>query len=300
MALKCYYDFNPPSKRHWTYQQFIEKRDPITHKAVSDEFNYAFMLMNPEDNKTNLSPEYIRILEELPPKAKQRFLYGQFADDSDGSLWTEELLESLRVDGDKLPGMVRIVIAVDPSGCSGEEDYRSDEVGIVVVGLGTDGHGYLFEDLSGRFGPRDWARITNSAYHRHEADRVVAEKNYGGEMVKSTLEAENSILPVTLVHASRGKIVRAEPISQLYERGLVHHVGHFPEIEDQMMSFTTSGYQGMKSPDRADAVVWALTELFPSIAQFNRGKVWVPPAVVTRPRSASAYNRTKRYAGKRR
>lgn len=298
MALKCYYDFNPPSKRHWTYQIFIEHRDPITRKAL-DEFNYTYLLMNPEDNKRNLSPEYLKILDELPPKARKRFLLGLFADDSDGSLWTEELLDQQRVDALDLPNMVRIIVAVDPSGCSGAEDYRSDEVGIVVVGLGTDGHGYLLEDLSGHFGPRDWARITNSAFHRWEADRVVAEKNYGGEMVKSTLEAENSIIPVTLVHASRGKIVRAEPISQLYERSMVHHVGYFPEIEDQMMGFTTSGYQGLKSPDRADAVVWGITELFPAIAKQQGGKIWVPPAVITRPRSASAYNRTKRYAGSR-
>ena len=301
LSLKCYYDFNPPSKRHWTYQQFVEKRDPLTKHPVDDEFNIAYMLMNPEGNKANLSADYIKILEDLPPKARRRFLLGQFADDSDGSLWTEELLDQQRIDPRQvIPELVRIVIAVDPSGCTGPEDYRSDEVGIAVVGLGTDGHGYLLEDLSGRFGPRDWARVTNSAFQRHEADRIVCEQNYGGEMVRSTLEAENPNLPISLVHASRGKIVRAEPISQLYERALVHHVGHFPEIEDQMMSFTTSGYQGLNSPDRADAVVWALTELFPSIAQKGRSKPFVPPTVITRPRSASAYNRPSRYATKRR
>ncbi len=296
LSLKCYYDFNPPSKRHWTFQQFIEKRDPQTHNPVDDELNLGYMLMNPGGNKANLSPEYLKILEDLPPKAKKRFLYGLFADDSDGSLWTEELLDQQRISqGQPLPNFVRIVIAVDPSGCSGPEDFRSDEVGIAVVGLGADGKAYLIEDLSGRFGPRDWARITNSAFHRHQADKVVAEQNYGGAMVQSTLEAENPNLPVGLVHASRGKIVRAEPISQLYERGLVHHIGDFPEIEDQMQSFTTSGYQGLNSPDRADAVVWALTELFPGITQKDRQKPWTPPTVVKRPRSASSYGKVRRY-----
>ena len=301
LAIKCYYDFNPPSKRHWTYQQFVEKKDPETRKPVDDEFNISYMLMNPEGNKANLSSEYIKLLEDLAPKARRRFLLGQFADDSDGSLWTEELLDQQRIGVKQvIPNLVRIIVAVDPSGCSGEEDFRSDEVGIVVVGLGADGHAYLLEDLSGRYGPRDWARIVNSAFNRHEADKVVCEQNYGGAMVQSTLEAENPLLPIGLVHASRGKIVRAEPISQLYERGLVHHVGHFPEIEDQLVSFTTSGYQGMHSPDRADAVVWAVTELFPGITQKDRNKPWTPPSVVTRPRSASAYNRTKRYATRRR
>lgn len=287
---KAYYDFNPPSKRHWTYQLFVDHKNPESRQPVNDPFDYSFMFMNPDGNKANLSPSYMSILNNLPERARKRFLLGQFADDSEGSLWTDELLEQQRFlpsQTNELPRFVRIIIAVDPSGCSGDEDYRSDEVGIVVVGLSAHGHAYLVEDLSGRYGPRDWARIVNSAYSRHEADKIVAEKNYGGEMVRSTIEAENPHLPVVLVTASRGKIVRAEPISQLYERGLIHHVGYFPEIEDQLCSFTVAGYQGMKSPDRADAVVWACTELFPGIAQKDSNTVWVPPNVISNPRTSS-------------
>ena len=291
MSIKAYYDFNPPSKRHWTYRYFVEKQDPITKLSLRDELNVGFQFMNPEGNKANLSAEYLRLLDDLPPKAKTRFLLGLFADDSDGSLWTEDLLLQQRVENS--PKFVRVVVAVDPSGCSGDEDYRSDEVGITVAGLGVDGHAYLIEDLSGRYGPRDWARIVNSAYHRHEADKVIAEQNYGGEMVRATLQAENPNLPVGLVHASRGKVVRAEPVSQMYERGMVHHIGYFPEIEDQLMSFTTSGYQGIKSPDRADSWIWGVTELFPGMVSADKNQLWVPPNVKSPKRSASRYNHTR-------
>ena len=294
LALKVYYDFNPPSKRHWTYQQFVEHKNPSNSQPLGDEFNWAFMFMNPAGNKQNLSSEYLKILDALPERARNRFLLGRFADDSEGSLWSEELLEQQRFlpsATNELPKMARIIIAVDPSGCSGDEDFRSDEVGIVVCGLGVDGKGYVLEDLSGRFGPRDWARIVNSAYTRHVADKIVAEQNYGGEMVRFTLQAENANLPVGLVHASRGKIVRAEPISQLYEKGLIYHVGYFPEIEEQMCGFTIQGYQGIRSPDRCDAVVWGFSELFPGIAKKSDDSLWVPPKVITRKRSAAGYVR---------
>lgn len=293
LSVKAYYDFNPPSKRHWTYLQFIEKQDPLTRKPVRDELDYVFMKMNPEGNKENLSVEYLNILNNLPEKARNRFLLGLFADDSDGSLWTDEVLEQQRFlpgQNNPMPMMVRIVIAVDPSGCSGEEDFRSDEVGITVVGLAVDGKAYLLEDLSGRYGPNDWARVVNSAFDRHSADKVIAEQNYGGEMVRTTLQAENPHLPVGLVSATRGKVVRAEPISHLYEKDLVRHVGYFPEVEDQLCSFTVRGYEGPRSPDRADSVIWAVTELFPSITE-KKLEDWVAPTVNTPKRSASRYAR---------
>lgn len=287
MAPKCYYDFNPPSKRHWTYLQFVEKKQPENKQPVIDPFDYGFQFMNPESNLANLSSKFIQQLESLPPKARERFLMGKFADDSEGALWTDELIHQNRRSDH--PPFIRIIIAVDPSGCSGEEDFRSDEVGITVWGLGTDGHGYLLEDLSGRFSPNQWARIVNNAYERHAADKVVAERNYGGEMVKAVLQAENPELPVGLVTATRGKVVRAEPVSALYEAGKIHHCGYFPELEDQLCSFTMAGYQGMKSPDRADSGVWGVTELFPGIAAKAEG-VWRPPSIITRKRSASRYD----------
>ncbi len=266
LKLKAFYDFNPPSQNHWTYLQFVKKVDPVTKKNLPDPENYGFFLINPIDNRENLAPGYLKILENLPPAQRDRFLLGKFASNSDSALWTVELIEQTRHDGTKpLPEFVRVVVAVDPSGCSGPEDIRSDEIGIIVAALGTDGHGYIFEDVSGKYKPEDWGKIAVDAWERNEGDRIVGENNYGGDMVRSTIQAINPNVPFRAVRATRGKVVRAEPIAALYQMGKVHHVGLFPELEDQMCAMLASGYSGLKSPDRLDALVWALTDLFPSI-----------------------------------
>ncbi len=273
LKLKAYYDFNPPSKRHWTYLRFIKKINPDTKQPEKKPENYQFYVINPADNKENLAKEYLDILDSLPEKARNRFLLGKFADDDDGSLWNDDLLAQNRKlgrIGDNLPDFLRIVVAVDPSGCAGPEDTRSDEIGIVVAALGTDGHGYLLEDLSGRYGPNSWGKIATDAFKRHSADRIVAEKNYGGAMVEAVIRASDANIPYQEVTASRGKVVRAEPIAALYEQGKIHHIGYFPELEDQLCAMSVQGYQGLKSPDRADALVWAFTELFPSLVRTPR------------------------------
>lgn len=273
LKLKAYYDFNPPSKKHWTYLRFIERRDPDTKLPEKRPENYSFYLINPADNRENLDPEYLNMLDSLPEKARNRFLLGKFADDNEGALWSEENIAKNRRLGraeEKIPDFLRIVVAVDPSGCRGEEDERSDEIGIAVCALGTDGHGYLLEDLSGRYAPEEWGRIAVDAYSRHNADRVIGERNYGGAMVEAVIRAADACVPYQEVTASRGKVVRAEPISALYEQGKIHHIGYFPEIEDQLCAMTTFGYQGLKSPDRADAVIWGFTELFPSLTRKAR------------------------------
>lgn len=273
LRLKAYYDFNPPSKRHWTYLRFISKVNPDTKQAEKEPENYQFHLINPIDNRENLAPEYLAILDALPEKARNRFLLGKFADDDDGALWTDELLGKTRRlgrVGEGIPEFLRVVVAVDPSGCSGEEDLRSDEIGIVVAALGKDGHGYLLEDLSGRYKPEQWGQIAVSAYKRHMADRIVAERNFGGAMVEAVVRAADNNVAYREVTASRGKTVRAEPISSLYEQGKIHHIGYFPEIEEQLCAMSISGYQGLKSPDRADALVWAFTELFPGIVNVRQ------------------------------
>jgi phage terminase large subunit-like protein len=143
---------------------------------------------------------------------------------------------------------------------SGED---ADETGIVVVGKDFQGHGYVLADASGKHQPVDWAKIAISAYRAHRADRIVAERNNGGAMVEATIRMVDANVPVTTVWASRGKVARAEPVSALYEQGRVHHIGAFPQLEDQMCAFTSdfdrarAGY----SPDRLDALVWGLTEL---------------------------------------
>lgn len=296
LVLKVYYDFNPPSKKHWTYRLFVEKKDPTTSIPVRNEFDYGFFLINPMDNRENLDPKTIEILDNLPEKQRNRFLLGRFADDSDGALWSEEMLAQNRKLGqinDPLPEWLRIVIAVDPSGCSGPEDFRSDEIGITVMALGTDNHGYLLEDLSGRYSPEEWGQIVVEAWKRHNADRVVGEKNYGGDMVRAIVHAVNPDVPYKEVNATRGKVVRAEPISALYEQNKIHHVGYFTQLEDQLCAMTMSGYMGISSPDRADSAIWAATELFPMMTA-KAEEEWRPPAVKVQSRSASRFDRRHR------
>jgi len=290
LKLKAYYDLNPSAKSHWVYKLFIDKKDPETNQPKARPLNYAYYTINPYDNKENLDPEYLAELDDLPEKARRRFKDGRFADDSDGALWTEELLAQNRVLGQSgtLPDWLRIVVSVDPSGCNGDPDTRSDEIGITVCALGTDGHGYLLEDLSGKYKPEQWGQIAVDAYERHKADAIVGEINFGGDMVRAVIHAVDSNVNYKEVHASRGKVARAEPISALYERQKIHHVGYFPEVEDQMCSMTQSGYEGLKSPDRVDSAVWGFTELFPGMTK-KATEAWTPPGVKTRERSASRY-----------
>lgn len=261
---RAYYDLNPTGTGHWTYLQFIEKVDPTTKTPLSDADQYAHCYINPYDNRENLSPEYLAELEAMPEKQRRRFLEGKYVAEIDGALWTLESFESARKAGDDLPTMRRVVVAVDPSGASGKEDYRSDEIGIVVAGFGTDGRGYILGDYSGRYSPEGWGRKAIQAAETHEADMIVGEDNFGGDMVRSVIETQAHVglrARYQSVKATRGKVVRAEPVAGLYERGRVSHVGTFPALEDQMTNFSTAGYQGDRSPDRADAAIWALTEL---------------------------------------
>ena len=160
-----------------------------------------------------------------------------------------------------LSKLTRVVVAIDPSGCAGENDKRSDEVGIVVAGVGHDGIARILEDATGRYSPNDWANRALALYDRWKADRIVAETNYGGAMVESTIHTVRSTAPVKLVTASRGKVQRAEPVAAIYSQGKVRHVGHFADLERQYCHFSTAGYMGARSPDHADAAIWALTEL---------------------------------------
>lgn len=275
LRLKAYYDCNPPGMAHWTYRLFMEKRDPDRRSAVSNPENYGALIMNPKDNEENLPSSYIEELQNMSESMRRRFLLGLFADMSESSLWTLELLDQQRILDGKIPDMVRVVVAVDPSGASGEEDIRSDEIGIVVVGLGKDGRGYILEDISGRMAPSQWGAAAVSAFDRHEADCIVAEENFGGSMVAEIIRGASSDpdrkvggqVPYRPVRASRGKIARAEPIAALFEQQKISLVGHFPELEDQLCAMTTAGYIGSKSPDRADAAIWALASLFPAMTR---------------------------------
>lgn len=278
LRLKCLYDCNPPSKGHWTYKLFIEKQSPDTRRQLTDPSLYNSMVMNPDGNRENISREYFKELEALPERMRQRFLLGQFQSLDDSALWSLEGIEQARLDGE-LPDMQRIVIAVDPSGCSGDEDTRSDEIGIVVVGLGVDGKGYVLEDLSGRYGPHGWGKVVTNAFERHEADRVVAETNFGGAMVGEIIRAARPGTPFSEVKASRGKVARAEPIASLFDQGKAFLAGEFRELEDQLLAMTTAGYMGSRSPDRLDAMVWGLASIFTGMTRRDETTVHRAPPV---------------------
>jgi len=277
LPLRMYYDCNPPSNAHWTYKLFSEHRDPESRVPLVDPENYALMQMNPVDNADNLPAAYIKTLQNLPGRFRRRFFDGEFSDANPSALFQQEWIDRYRIMDGALPELQRIVIAVDPSGASDVDNAANDEIGITVQALGADGNGYLLEDLTMKAGPATWGQAVVAAYNRHQADRVVAETNYGGAMVEHVVKsaAKGQRIPFRQVTASRGKTVRAEPVSVLYEQGKCRHVGNFPLLEDEMCAFTTFGYVGQKSPNRADAAIWGWSELFPGIvaARKDRAKV---------------------------
>lgn len=269
---RCYYDCNPPNKAHWTYRKFIQKVDPDTRRELAMPDDYASMQINPGDNSENVSAEYIKTLAGLSTRLQKRFLRGEFADATPNALFTDESIDRWRVTDGTLPDMVRMVIAVDPSGAGDKDNADNDAIGIAVVGLGTDGICYVIEDLTVKAGPATWGRIVCDAYERHQADAVVGEINYGGAMVAHVIKTARPRTNFRKVTATRGKVVRAEPISALYELGKVRHVGYLRDLEEELMGFTTNGFVGANSPNRADAVVWAITELFPGIVKPRKEK----------------------------
>lgn len=285
MRLRMFLDENPPMKGHWTHKLFIEGKDPDTKKAVKIPGDYEYLLMNPKDNVDNLPAAYIKALQNMPKRQRDRFWLGLFGDDSENALWSTEIIEASKVSGDDLPDFVRVVVPVDPSGADDDENKNNDDIGIGVIALGADGIAYVLEDLTINAGPATWGKVAANAYERHEADRVVGETNYGGAMVEFVIKTANPNVAYKAVTASRGKVVRAEPASALHETGKIKFVGDFPELEDELLSFTTTGYTGAKSPNRADWFVWGITELFPAMTK--PVKKTPPPIYVPKMKRAS-------------
>ena len=221
------------------------------------------------DNAANLAPSFlaaIKLRYEGTRLGRQE-LNAEILDDVPGALWTRARLDDLRVRA--APDLVRVVVGIDPAVTSGED---SDETGIVVAGRGVDGHAYVLADRTCRMSPDGWARRALIAYDKHAANLVVAEVNNGGDLVTSVLQTARQSVPVKSVRASRGKYTRAEPVAALYEQGRVHHVGTFGALEDQQCAYTPDGYEG--SPDRVDALVWALTDLMIGGAGPYSGDGW--------------------------
>jgi phage terminase large subunit-like protein len=207
------------------------------------------------ENKQNLAPSFLHEITERYEGTRlgRQELHAEILDDVDGALWNRDMIERARTS--TMPDMKRIVVAIDPAVSSKE---HSAETGIIAAGVDQAGHGYVLEDVSKKGTPLEWASEAVAAYHRLKADRIVAEANQGGDMIRHTLDTVDRNIPIRLVHASRGKRVRAEPIAALYEQNKIHHVGSFPELEDQLCSWVPDV---SNSPDRLDALVWALTEL---------------------------------------
>lgn len=237
------------------------------------------------ENTSNLAPGAVAAMMERYQGTRlgRQELDGEIVDDVPGALWTRAMLDTGRVP--TAPQMTRVVVAIDPSGTDGQ-DENGDEIGIVVAGRGVDGRGYVLADRTCRLSPDGWARRAVTAYHEFEADRIVAERNFGGAMVQSVVRQADRSVPFKEVVASRGKAVRAEPVAALFEQGRVSIVGSQPELEDQLVLMTPSGYLGEGSPDRMDAMVWALTEVM-------LGHVPVPQSSgpVAIPRMVTAFNR---------
>lgn len=273
LKVRALFDCNPPSKAHWTYKRFVLKVDPDTGESLPNPQDYDSFQINPHDNAQNLSADYLETLKGMSARLQKRFLRGEFSDATPNQLFAEESIEKWRHgNGQQLPDMVRIVVSVDPSGSGDVDNADNDAIGIVVVGLGVDGRAYVLEDCTVKAGPATWGSVATSAFDRHAADVVVGETNFGGAMVQHVIQTARARTPFKQVTASRGKSVRAEPFSALYEQGKIRHVGVFRELEDELTAFSTVGYLGERSPNRADALIWALTELFPGMVRAKKEK----------------------------
>jgi phage terminase large subunit len=246
---------NPCHTSHWIYKRFFER------PKIKDCFNgvvgnVTYIHTDYRDNLDNLDQSFLDRIEEIRvnnPIKYQHQILGGWLRDVDGSLWKQKLIDKWRVY--ELPEMARIVIAIDPAVTSNK---KSDETGIVVAGLGVNNRAYILEDLSGKMTPNDWAKTAIVAYRKYKADRIIGETNNGGDLIETVLRNLDPALPYKSVTASRGKVTRAEPIVALYEKGVVSHNGYLSELEAQMVTWTKDSDW---SPDRIDALVWAVTEL---------------------------------------
>jgi phage terminase large subunit-like protein len=230
-------------------------------KAIKGLASTVVVTGSSYENRANLSPKWFSdILSKFEgTRLGRQEIHAETLDDNPGALWRRHWFDDLRVKGP--PALKRVVVAIDPATTSNPD---SDETGIIVAGLGSNDHGYVLADLSLRGTPEEWARVAVNAYHDYKCDRIIAETNNGGEMVETLIRTVERNIPFTAVHASRGKITRAEPISSLYEQSKCHHVGSFPVLEDQCCEYDPK--TAKFSPDHMDALVWAFTELMTDVS----------------------------------
>ena len=248
---------NPSYKSHWIYKRWVAKP-----KADCTYIHTTYL-----HNRQNLSQSFLDAAERTKSENMHRYNHlflGEWLDDAEGMLWNREIINRSRVTVS--PRLVRVIVAIDPAASS---NMDSDETGIVVCGIDANKNGYLIEDLSGKYTPNQWGSLASQTAERVQADCIVAEKNQGGDMVTAVIRQYNQNTRVKLVTATKGKYVRAEPIYSMYEQGRIYHIGEFPILENQMITFDPD--KG-KSPDRVDALVWGFTELLGDTDQDYKSK----------------------------
>lgn len=251
---------NPALRTHWIYRRwFAGARVSPGTCGVDQERGVTYIHTDYRDNIVHLPEDFVKLATECKANNALRYDHiwlGQWVDQREGALWSWESINEPRVSRDEIPELVRVVVAVDPAVTNRS---TSDETGIVIAGKGIDGRFYVLGDVSGRLPPLEWAQRAVNAYHAHKADRIVAETNQGGDLVEQNIRQVDRLVPYSGVHASRGKVTRAEPIATLYAQGRVSHVGTFRDMEAEMLTYC--GYDSDASPNRLDSVCWALTEL---------------------------------------
>ena len=252
---RIFLDCNPSEKTHWAYWLFVKKHDPKDKTPKKNTEDYACLTMNPIDNP-HLSPNYLKRLDNQSMRNRQRFKEGKWLDNIEGALWKQELIDSNRQAPMAIEEFDKIIIGVDPAVSA--HPKKSDETGIVVVGL-KDKMGYVIKDASGIYTPDGWGQKVVSLYKQYNAAIIVAETNNGGDLVIANMTHVDRRIRVKKIHAKKGKVLRADPIVGLYERGEVQHLGLFKNLEEQMTTWVPKPSQD--SPDRIDALVYALQEL---------------------------------------
>lgn len=249
---------NPSFESHWIYKKYI------VNKRKDTTYIHTTYL----DNKENLSDSFLQAAYQAKEENLLRYEHlflGKWLPDAQGLLWNRTMIEASRVF--TKPDLVRIVVGIDPAGTA---NLESDETGLVVCGKDSTGKGYVLEDLSGKYSPNEWAKVASQAVKNYKADCIVAEKNQGGDMVESVIRQHDKLTRIKLVTATKGKYVRAEPIYSMYEQHKVFHVGNFPILERQMVTFDP---EKGKSPDRVDALVWAFTDLL--LNNVEKNPIWI-------------------------
>ena len=248
--------------------QCIITTTPKPSKLIKDLFSRKDTFVtsgNTFENEENLADSALAMLKEKYEGTTlgRQELYAEIIEDLDGALWNNALIDEARLPEDTEKDLTQIIVAIDPAVTNNED---SDETGIVVVGKDLNNEYYVLEDVSGKYSPDTWAKKAINCYYEWDADRIVAEVNNGGDLVERLLRGIDENIPYRSVRATRGKMVRAEPIAALYEQRRVHHIGYFPELESQMCSYIG---ETKPSPDRLDALVWAMTEISKSKGNVN-------------------------------